>query len=65
MVICLSDGAYNHLTYFEEKSKYEERTEDMVFEFDAIIIPNLPSPSVHIMKEIFLNKLTLAKLTSW
>ena len=26
VVICASDGTYNHLTYFDEKLKYEDRT---------------------------------------
>ena len=26
VVTCTSDGTYNHLTYFREKLKYEERT---------------------------------------
>ena len=37
VVIYPSDGTYNHhLTYFKEKSKYEERTKNMVLTFDVI-----------------------------
>ena len=33
VVICPADGTYNHLTYFEKKQKYKERTTTYRFPF--------------------------------
>ena len=35
MVICPSDGIYNHLIYFEEKQKFEDEPQDMLLVLDV------------------------------
>ena len=36
MVICLSDGTYNHLTYFDKNQSIRSKPKDMVLALDVI-----------------------------
>ena len=41
VVICPSDGTYNHLTYFEENDSWRSEPQNAMFAFD-VLTPKLP-----------------------
>ena len=69
VVICPSDGTYNHLTYFEEEKSMWSEPKDMVLVWHVLFYPwTVGSDSIFrtlCMKAVRLNLLTNPKLTSW
>ena len=67
VVICASDGTYNHVIFFDEKLNYEDQPKGMVLEFDILTHNGRVWMNVehHYLKQVLYNESIQAKLTSW